>query len=428
MEYDAVIVGARCAGSAAATALARAGRRVVAVDRAKFPSDTLSTHLLFAGGVAELKRTGALERVLALGPPRMPVAMMGARGMTLSGGYTPVDGVDYALCVRRPGLDAALVETAREAGAEVRERTAASELLRDGERVTGVRLDDGSELRAKLVVGADGRKSAVARLAGAEEYTRSNPNGRACFFAYWRDTREEWRPIAVQWREGRELATAFPCDDGLALVLLMPPVERGPAFRDDPNGEYDRTVAAIPPLRERLDGCTRETKVRGATDLPSFFRRSTGPGWALAGDAGHFKDPVTAQGIRDALRFGRKLGEAVAPVLDDPPALDRAVRAWERDRDRECLEMYQWTNLLGRAEALTPLEAELYRAFSARPGMASPMLDVFSRTRAPSKALPLRRAALLAAKALARSPRSAAPVVAREARIEAAHRVERFRA
>src|SRR3712207_7510563 len=138
----------------------------------------------------------------------------------------------------------------------------------------------------------------------------------------------------------------------------MTPVDRAAAFGGDPNGKNDRTVDAIPPLRERLRGCTRETKVRGATDLPSFFRRSTGSGWALAGDAGHFKDPVTAQGIRDALRFGRLLGEMAAPVLDDPAQLDRALAAWERNRDLECLEMYQWTNLLGRGEAMTALRSE----------------------------------------------------------------------
>jgi flavin-dependent dehydrogenase len=291
-----------------------------------------------------------------------------------------------------------------------------------------VRLDDGTDIRARLVVGADGRRSTVARLVGADAFTRTSPNGRACFFAYWRDVRDEWRSIAVQWREGEELCTAFPCDGGLALVLLMPPVERAPAFRADPNGEYDRTVDAIAPLRERLRGCTRETKVRGATEFPSFFRRSSGPGWALAGDAGHFKDPVTAQGIRDALRFGRLLGEAVAPVLDDEARLDRALRAWERDRDRECLEMYQWTNQLARAEAITPLEAELYRAHAARPGLAGDLLDVFSRTRRPSQAVPARRGALFAAKALARpgnDRREVARFIARSVRDEITGRAER---
>ena len=364
------MVGARCAGSAAATALARAGRHVVVVDRARFPSDTLSTHLLFPGGVAELQALGARERVEALGSPRLREAHVAAAGFSVTTGSTPVDGIDYSLCVRRPGLDAALVETARAAGADVREGVRATGLVRDGERVVGIRIkdDDGERerLRAPLVVGADGRNSTVARLVGADRSHTSNPNGRACFFAYFEEGRPERNGVAAQWRDGADLGTAFPCDGGLVLVLLMPPVERGAAFREDPLA-YQRTLDRLPALVERLRGCPQRGKVRGAVDLPSYFRRSSGAGWALAGDAGHFKDPVTAQGIRDALRFGRRLGEIASPVLHDPPALDAALVRWERERDRACLT-YQWTNLLARGDAVTAFEAELYRRMARRPG------------------------------------------------------------
>jgi flavin-dependent dehydrogenase len=389
---DAVVVGARPAGSATAAALARAGRRVIALDRAHFPSDTLSTHLMFAGGVVELARLGALERVAALGAPPLPDAFMAGAGLEVRGRYTPVEGIDYGMCVRRTGLDAALVDTARAAGADVRERARVTELVWEDGRVAGVRWRDADgnehEIRAPLVVGADGRRSLVARAVGAERPYRSHPNGRACFYAYLEDPRTEWRATAAQWREGRELGTAFPCDGGLVMVLLMPPRERGEAFRTDLDAGWDATVAALPGLKERLEGCTRVTKVRSALDTTSYFRRSHGPGWALPGDAGHFKDPVTAQGIRDALRFGRRLGEATAPVLDDPARLDRALAAWERGRERECLETYHWTNLLGRDSAMTALEVELYRAAVEDPELGSRVLDVFARTRRPSAALP----------------------------------------
>lgn len=395
-RVDAIVVGARPAGSAVATALARAGRRVVALDRARFPSDTLSTHLMFAGGVAELARLDALGRVEAIGAPRLPDALMGGAGVTVRGRYTPVDGVDYALCVRRVGLDAALVATARAAGAEVREGVRVTGLVWHGGRVAGVRCGEG-EIRAPLVVGADGRRSLVAREAGAESPHTSNPNSRACFFAYLEDPHDDWRTTAAQWREGRELGTAFPCDDGLLLVLLMPPVERGREL------DWDEAVARIPALQQRLEGCKRVTKVRSAIDTTSYFRRSAGRGWALAGDAGHFKDPVTAQGIRDALRFGRLLGEAAAPVLDgDPRTLDRALAGWERRRDRECAETYAWTNTLARAEPMSPLEVELYRAAAADPEIGRRVLDVFSRTRRPTQALTARQGLQLAARALRR--------------------------
>ena len=433
-RVDAVVVGARCAGSAAATALAGAGRRVVALDRAGFPSDTLSTHLLFAGGVAELAQLGALERVEATGPPRLPLAYVYGGGFSVTADYTPIGAVDYALCVRRPALDAALVETARSAGAEVREKFRVRELVWERDRVAGIRgegPDGPREIRANLVIGADGRRSTVAELVGASDPYRAVPNGRACAFAYWQDSRAEWRRTAAQWRDGPQLGVAFPCDGGRVMVLLMPPVESGPALRADPQSEYERILALLPGLAERLEGCEQASKVRVSTDHPSFFRRSTGPGWALPGDSGHFKDPVTAQGIRDAIRFGRLLGETVAPWLDSEHLLDAALAGWERRRERECLETYQWTNRLARAETITPIELELYREMNADRGRARDLLDVFARTKRPAEAFTPAYAARLAGRALRRGavPRSQVlKTIARDTRDELRNARERLRA
>jgi len=403
---DAVIVGARCAGSATAIALARAGRRVVVLDRVSFPADTISTHLLWPGGVAELQALGALERVMAIGAPELPNALAATGAITVRGTYTPVEGIDYALCVRRTGLDAELVASAREAGAVVREGARVTALLSDDGRVGGVRWRDRDnherELHAPLVIGADGRRSTVARLVGADRPQRACASGRACFYAYWADERPEWRTTAAQWREGAELGTAFPCDDGLLLVLLQPPVARVGEFRADLAGAYARSCAAIPGLAGRLDGCRPATKVRAATGIESYFRRSAGRGWALAGDAGHFKDPVTAQGIRDALRYGRLLGDAAAEVLDDPQRLDAAIARWERQRDRDCLEVYQWTNVVARGEPMSALETELYRMASEDPAVARELLDVFARSRRPASVFTARRTLRLTARALAR--------------------------
>jgi len=401
---DVVVVGARCAGSSTAAALARRGRRVVMLDKASFPADTISTHLLWPAGVAELERMGALERVRRLGAPAMPEAFAAGAGLSLKGRFSPVEGIDHALCVRRAGLDQALIDTAKEAGAELRERVRVTDLIRDSGRVTGVRYAerDGTEreLSASLVVGADGRRSTVARLVETSDPYRENENERACYFAYFDDPHLKWRGVAAQWREGVELATAFPCDGGHTLVLLMPAVERIPEFQEDLAGEYTRTIHRIPGLRERLEGCELQTKVRSATDTTSYFRRSSGPGWALPGDAGHFKDPVTAQGIRDALRFGRLLGEATADALGDDAALDHAVLAWERRRERECLAAYQWTNQTARARAMTPIEVELYRWAARKPERVTAIIDVFSRTKSPSEVLSTRLFATLAARAV----------------------------
>lgn len=387
-HVDVVIVGSRCAGAAAAIALASRGRKVVALDSAAFPSDTLSTHLFFPNHWAELEALGAQDRVLALGAPLHSRGGVGAPGIEVIGAYNAyADGLAAGSCVRRPGLDMALVQTAREAGAEVREHVKVTDLVRDGSgRVTGVHFTERAggqgTLQAKLVIGADGRRSTVARLVGTVEHHRWE-NQRMMAYAYCADVHADKRELAMQWRYGDDLVTVFPCDGERLVALLMPPVRRSPEFRADAEAAWAATVDRVPPFADRLRGCTRDGRIRISYSHPSYFRHSHGPGWALAGDAGHFKDPVTAQGIRDALRFGRLLGEVAAPVLDDPQALDIAVARWEADRDAQCLPMYQWANLLGRDDAVSVVEESAYRWF-ARGDRAIELMDAFSRKRTPT--------------------------------------------
>lgn len=415
-QADAVVVGARCAGSATAATLAREGRRVIALDSTRFPSDTLSTHLLWPAGVAELSRLGALDAVTELGAPRLTKAFAAGSGYAITGEFPQVNGIDYTLCVRRSGLDHALVRTARAAGADIRVKCRVTALVWDGGRCTGVRYtgSDGrpAEIRAALVIGADGRHSTVAKLAGALNPYESAPSGRDCYFAYWRDASTEWRDTAAQWRVGADLGTAFPCDDGLLLSLVQPPAESDPLRPGDAERRYATALDRLPALRERLRGCEQVGRVRSATDIVSYFRRSSGPGWALPGDAGHFKDPVTAQGIRDALHYGRLLAETVAPVLDDPVRLDRAVAAWERRRVRECREIYHWTNRLARGTDMSPLEVELYRAATGDQDLAAITTGIFSRTRRPAELYTPARMARLTAGALWHHRGNPRPVLA----------------
>lgn len=382
---DVVIVGSRCAGTAAAIAFAQRGRGVIALDGASFPSDTLSTHLFFPHHWTELEILGARDRVLRLGAPLHTRAGLAAPGVDVVGAFDTCGGQTFGSCVRRTGLDLALVKTARAAGADVRERTRVTGLLRDpAGRVTGVRYRgrDGAEgtIAAKLVVGADGRRSTVARLVGTTEHHRWE-NQRMMAYAYYQDGRDDLRNLAMQWRYGDDLVTVFPCDGGQLVALLMPPVVRGDEFREDSEAAFHQAVRRVPPFSDRLRGCIRVGKVRVSYSHPSYFRHSQGPGWALPGDAGHFKDPVTAQGIRDALRFGRLLGETAAAHLDDPASLGAALAAWEKDRDEQCLPMYQWANLLGRDDAVSPIEDAAYHWFAAQPDGATQLLDVFSRNR-----------------------------------------------
>ncbi|MFE3542625.1 NAD(P)/FAD-dependent oxidoreductase [Nocardia sp. NPDC059177] len=386
---DVVVVGARCAGSATALTLAAAGRRVIVLDAAALPSDTLSTHLLWPAGVAELQRLGVLAEVAALGAPRLTHAYAEGAGFGIGSVFPPVDGIDYAMCVRRTGLDGVLVRAAIAAGADVRQRCRVESVVFDGNRCAGVRYTDSAgavtEIRAALVVGADGRRSTVARAVGADDPFLTVPSGRDCYFAYWRDTADAQRHIAAQWRVGADLGTAFPCDDGLVLSLVQPPRAEGKLGPGEAERRYTAAVQRIPALADRLHGCERVGRVRSAVGIASYFRRSTGPGWALPGDAGHFKDPVTAQGIRDALHYGRRLAESVAGVLDDPAVLDLALARWERTRVIECRDIFHWTNRLARGEAMRPLEIELYRRAEADAELAEITTGIFSRTRRPGE-------------------------------------------
>ncbi|MFD1813616.1 NAD(P)/FAD-dependent oxidoreductase [Rhodococcus gannanensis] len=393
-QFDAVIVGARCAGSATAIALAERGLRVLAIDSARFPSDTLSTHLLWPSTMAEIQALGALAAVEAIGAPRLPVAQAVLDDIGWETGYSPVSGIDYAMCVRRTKLDEAIRHTAVASGADLREQCAATGLIRSAGRVVGVRYTDpdgcARETRAPIVVGADGRKSMVAREVGAEAPLICAPSGRACYFGYWTDPHTSLRHIATQWRVEGLLGTAFPCDDGQLLSLLQPPIALAPDFRGRKvHDAYLAGIDAIPGLARRLKGCELTSKVRSCTGIESYFRRSSGPGWALPGDAGHFKDPVTAQGIRDGYRYGRLLGEALAPVLASragvtASAIDEATAQWAATRERDCIEIYQWTNFLAAGASPSPIEYELYHRAQSRPEYAAILADIYNRVQRPA--------------------------------------------
>jgi flavin-dependent dehydrogenase len=411
-HVDVVVVGCRPAGSATAITFARAGRRVIAVDRAVFPSDTLSTHVMFAGGVAELKRLGALDRVLAAGAPKCPALDLSADGDRFEAFYSPVDGIDYGLNTRRPELDMALVETTREAGVDLRERCKLTALVWVNGRVGGIRYVDADaavhEVRAKLVVGADGRDSTVADLLGVAEPYRTSPPGRGLAFHYVEDplgvasNDPTLRNRTCKWVIGKEAGFFFPTNKDGGLALFMPPVEDIARFRKDPKGVWKEKLDKHPVLKERLAGTVQEGRLRYAYDTDGFFRVSSGPGWALVGDAGSFKDPVIAQGIRDALHYGRVLAEMTADALDDPAWLDRRLRAYEKRRDLGVLRSFYWGMKQTRPKATTPVEREFWREAVRNPRLATDVADTFSRVLDPQQSFSFRRQVTWTLRALRR--------------------------
>jgi menaquinone-9 beta-reductase len=413
-RVDVVVVGARLAGCAIAAPLARAGRRVLLIDRMGFPSDQLSTHVLMPAGTSELAQIGALPGILALNPSRVRNIRVEVDGVLCAERLRPAaDGIDFGVCVPRDLQDVELVRAVRAQGAEVRERCTVSDLRWDAGRVSGLSYRDAEgserEVRASLVVGADGRRSTVAALLGVERPYRLSRNGRGLVFRYLEDPHPEETEDCTyqQWRDGSSIAFAFPCTPaGRLLVLLMGDREETARARRDPEGYWRAKLSEHPGLARRVAGAPPGSKLRSTADTPAFFRSSSGPGWALAGDAGHFKDPVTGQGMRDAMLAGRTLAEEILPALDDPAALDAATRRWEAERDRECLPAYHLANADTRVIRQSPILREIVR--DAARTLDPDLGDLFGRARTPAQVVPPARAIRATVAALLRgeSPRA----------------------
>ncbi|MDQ2630778.1 MAG: NAD(P)/FAD-dependent oxidoreductase [Actinomycetota bacterium] len=338
-SYDAVVVGARCAGSPLATRLARQGWKVLLVDREPPPADTLSTHCLFPNTLARLRELGALERIEA--EHRVNLIEYGIRtlGREVSGAFTPIGGFDRAATITRPVLDKALLEVAVAAGAETRFGEKVTGLIGAGteaDPARGVVLESGEEIEARWVLGADGRASTVASLLGLEKQ-RPLAGEMAFMFGYWRGLPPSDR-FFIDVIETGSLAWS-PCEDDLSLLILGidPELTRGDATK--------RQLTFLEGVRKfddwfDSDWLAHAEQVGGIrlapeTMLRGFFRQATGPGWALVGDAGHFKNPSTAQGISDAIEQALH----VAGELLAGESLD-GYEAWRDDRARE---HYEWS-------------------------------------------------------------------------------------
>ncbi len=290
-----MIVGARVAGASTGMLLARAGLRVLLLDRDRFPSDTLSSHQIQLPGVACLHRWGLLDRVIASNAPPTPSALLVPGAVRLAGRYPAYQGVDAMISPRRSVLDATLVAAAREAGAEVIEGFAVDGLRYDGDRVTGVRgAHKGglpAEFTCRLVIGADGKHSRVAAWAGARSY-RVRPSRTAMFYTYLSGLGGQRGEMYVQ---PDHVAGYWPTNDGLTVAFLAVPLSRFVELRSDLDRHFRDMARAH--LGERARGLQRADRFRGTPDLPNGLRVPYGRGWALVGDAGLVMDPITGQGI-----------------------------------------------------------------------------------------------------------------------------------
>ncbi len=360
-QYDAIVVGARCAGSPTAMLMAQKGYKVLVVDKATFPSDTLSTHVLHPPGAAALKRWGLLDRLVATGCPPIDTYAFDFGPITISGS-PGTDAAPVGYCPRRTVLDKLLVDGASEAGAEVREGFTIEEVLVDDGRVTGVRghSKDGQSVteHANVVIGADGRHSLVAQAVGPEQYNEKPPI--LCgYFSYWSGLPMDGR-FEVYVRPDRGWAAA-PTHDGQTLVVAGWPFAEFEANKKDIEGNYLKMFDLAPEFAERMRGAKREARFAG-TAVPNYFRKPFGPGWALVGDAGYNKDFITAQGITDAFRDAELCVTALDESFSGARSSDIAMGEYQSTRDQHSLPMFEFTTQLATLEPPPPEMQQLLGA------------------------------------------------------------------
>lgn len=382
--YDCAIVGARCAGAPLARFLARAGKRVVLVDAAALPRDQpISTHFIHPFGMRILDELELGERVRAVAPP-IHVFRTGIGEHVVRLAFPAESG--GGACPRRRELDAILLDGAREAGAEVRVRCRAVGLVRDGARVAGVIVDEDGvrrELRAEVVVGADGRHSTIAQLVGAEEY-HGYDAPRCAYWAYWPrpawyadDPRFEGGTL-IRWDDD-DLRFVFPVNRDQLIVGYIFPNAKLAAFKADPGANLARALRDHATFAPLVAGPPLDRPV-GIVKARFFFRRAAGPGWALVGDAGLFKDPSPGLGITDALRDARALARAI--VAGGDAAL---VRYW-RERDLASLPLFYFARDLGAVDYNNAFTRLFYERLCRDPAHGARLVEVVERRVSPYEA------------------------------------------
>jgi flavin-dependent dehydrogenase len=340
-RYDAIVVGARCAGAPTAMLLARRGYKVLLVDRSRFPSEIPHGHFVHRHGPRRLRDWGLLNRVLATGCPPSTTITLDTGDICLVGHDLVVDGVAAGYGPRRAKLDMVLVEAAIEAGAELREGFAIEEYLMEENCVVGVRGRDcscgsGATEHAVITVGADGRGSLLARTVRAAEY-QCAPTLMCWYFSYWSGD----LPGLELYVRGKRAIFAHPTSDGLFAVFVGFPIGEQRAVQSDLDRQFIAAVDSAPALADLVRSGERVERFYGAANLPNFLRTPYGPGWALVGDAGCHKDPYLALGICDAFRDADLLADAIDQLLSGARRGNQAMEDYERRRNEATMADYR---------------------------------------------------------------------------------------
>ena len=381
--HDAAIVGARCAGSTLALALAREGLDVLVIDRDELGSDTLSTHAFFPNTIARFEELGVLDRMRAEHELRPMIHHVWILGRELEGTFSEIGGWDRSLSPRRVALDRAIAEAAMDAGAEIRFGTRVRGLVGAGaedDPVRGVELDDGTTIEAARVFGADGRASSVAGMLDLPKRDE-RASDMSMFLGYWRGVGPVER-MTIAAREDRGF-NRIPCEDDIDLLVALGPPDFTRGDAEERERRYHETIRSFPEVFDasKLEGAEMISGVIVVpeTMLRGFFKQAAGPGWALVGDAGHFKHPATAQGISDAIEQALHVAEA---VTGPDPELD----GYEEWRDARAEGHYDWSFQFGRFPR-EEVAGPLFEGIGSDPRAEQDFRDTMSRAVNPRDAM-----------------------------------------
>ncbi|HET9587868.1 MAG TPA: NAD(P)/FAD-dependent oxidoreductase [Anaerolineales bacterium] len=348
MDCDVIVVGARVAGSALAALLGGQGHRVLLLEKARFPSDTLSTHFFRAPALRVFERLGVLEEVQSAAPPLTTVWNYMDGHVVSEPVHAPEEHLRYFLCERRITLDWILFRrVGREPNVDVRQSAHVRDLIRRDGRVAGVRWresDGTKEATARAVVGADGLYSTLAKALEPAYETRF-PVHRCMYYTYFHGI----EPLAEEsFAEhhfvGDTLTYVFPTDGNLTLVAVSAPISEFPAFKKDPLDRLRTHLDSLPLLAPRLDKAEVAAEVKGAGNIPCYQRVPYGAGWLLVGDAHQVMDPWSGMGIDHAATHASLLADALHRWLCGDASWDEAMAGYHTQARKWSEKTYRRTS------------------------------------------------------------------------------------